>query len=101
MTMVEIQRDAQGRFQLVGELTFRSIPELLQRARLLFNEADAIEVDLCQINRSDSAGLALLVEWMRNAQRDQKSIRFLNMPTKMLEIARSSSLDQILPLERG
>jgi phospholipid transport system transporter-binding protein len=52
------------------------------------------------VERSDSAGLALLVECLRQAHQSGKSLRFFNIPAQMLAIARVSSLDQVLPLQR-
>ncbi len=63
-------------------------------------DAPAVAVDLREVERSDSAGVALLVAWMRSARQAQRDIRFLNMPSQMLNIARVSGLDAILPLAR-
>ena len=57
--------------------------------------------DLAGVERADSAGLALLIEWMRRARRAGRPVRFLNLPPQMLEIARAASLDRVLPLGRG
>jgi len=52
-----------------------------------------------RVVRADSAGLALLVEWMRAARRAGRPLRYRAIPPQMLAIARVSSLDQVLPLE--
>lgn len=90
-----------GRLVLEGELSFATVTRLLYEARRLFEESEEIRIDLQAITRSDSAGLALLVECMRGAQQLGKPIQFLNIPPQMLAIARVSSLDQVLPLSRG
>lgn len=90
-----------GRLALEGELSFATVTRLLHEARRLFEESEEIRIDLQAITRSDSAGLALLVECMRGAQQLGKPIQFLNIPPQMLAIARVSSLDQVLPLSRG
>jgi phospholipid transport system transporter-binding protein len=91
---------AAGRLKLVGDLSFRSVPELLETARDMIGEVAEITVDLAEVRRSDSAGVALLVEWMRDVRRQGKSITYLNIPSQMLAIARVSSLDTVLPLFR-
>ena len=83
-----------------GELTFASVPALWKRCCSSFSERTELEIDLSDIQRADSAGLALLVECVRQARQTGKSIRFFNIPSQMLAIARVSSLDQILPLHR-
>ncbi|MGB2009680.1 MAG: STAS domain-containing protein [Cycloclasticus pugetii] len=42
--------------------------------------------------------MALLVEWMAMAQRSGQGICFQEIPEQMLEIARVSGLDGILPI---
>lgn len=83
-----------------GVLSFESVPALSEQAEALFDGQSRVEIDLNDVQRSDSAGVALLVEWMGQAQRRAVEIRYLNVPAQMLAIARVSSLDQILPLAR-
>lgn len=88
-----------GCFVLSGDLSFETVPRLLESGRVLFEGGTgAIRVDLAAVTRSDSAGLALLVEWLRSARRSGREIAFLNIPAKMLATARVSGLDRVLPL---
>ena len=96
-----IRSGAEGRLDVLGELSFETVPGLWTASQSLFPQQEEIRIDLKDVVRSDSAGLALMVEWMRAAKRDGKPIQFLNMPAQMLAIARVSSLDQVLPLSRG
>lgn len=90
-----------GRLMLEGELSFETVVRLLGEMRRQLDQGTEIQVDLQGVSRADSAGLALLVEWMRNAKALGKSIQYLNIPQQMLDIARVSGLDQVLPLSRG
>lgn len=101
MSRAAIRRAGDGRLAVEGELSFTTVTRLVGEARRLFEQAEEIHIDLQAITRADSAGLALLVECMRYAQRLGKPIQFLNIPPQMLAIARVSSLDQVLPLSRG
>lgn len=101
MTAATLEKDGAGRFQLLGALSFDSVPALCAHASQLFTELDSVQVDLQGVTRSDSAGVALLVEWMRVAREQERVIRFVNIPHQMLAIARVSSLDDILPLSRA
>ena len=100
MSEAEISLKPDGRLAISGELTFASVPELWGRCCSRFSESAELEIDLSGIHRADSAGLALLVECVRQAHQTGKSIRFFNIPAQMLAIARVSSLDQVLPLHR-
>ncbi len=88
------------RFRIQGALTFDTVTRLLARSIELFSHAEALDIDLGGVESADSAGLALLVEWMRYARHHDLPIRFINMPPQMLAIARASSLDHVLPLVR-
>lgn len=81
-----------------GELNFSTVPALLERgSALLAGRAGAIRLDLGGVTRADSAGLALLIEWLRVARRNHASIEIRNMPAQLRAIARVSGLDAILP----
>lgn len=99
--ITNLSRREDGCFILSGALNFQTVPMVWQQGLDLFNEAPSLVLDLQQVSRSDSAGLALLIEWMRFARQQNKPISYINMPTQMLAIARASSLDSILPLARG
>lgn len=88
-------------FRVSGELSFDTVPEVLERSRDLFGRAERIDIDLSGVERSDSAGLALLVEWMREAERLHKPIQFLNIPPQMMAMVRVSGLDQVCPISRA
>ena len=86
----------QDHWKLSGELGFGTVSGILKDSRAGFSEGDDIEVDLSGVTRADSAGLALLVEWLRAAERAGRSITFVNMPAQMQSIARICGLDDIL-----
>ncbi len=84
---------------MVGELTFNTVPEVAVKGLALFKGAGKdLRIDLREVSRTDSAGLALLIAWLRYAKKENKNLRFLNIPAQMLALAQISSLDQILPL---
>jgi len=66
---------------------------------LLPGSGASIYIDLQAVERSDSAGLALLIEWLRVARHLNKTITFRNIPPQMHAIAQVSGLEEILPLE--
>ena len=98
MSEAAIQSEG-GRIKVSGEMTFASVTALLDRSREAFAQAgEMIEVDLANVERVDSAGLALLIEWMRTASAEGKTIRFFGLPEQMQAIAAASDLDSILPI---
>jgi phospholipid transport system transporter-binding protein len=88
-----------GKLQVSGELTFATVSGLLGQSRSLFaNAGEGIEVELSGVERADSAGLALLVAWMRLAASQGNRITFHHLPEQMRAIAAASDLDSLLPL---
>ena len=96
----ELEKVSSGHYILKGQLSFKTVPELwkINKELLFSDEAQILDINLSQIERSDSSGLALLVEWYREAEQDGKKITFFNLPVQMFEIARISGLNEILPL---
>ena len=82
---------------LAGELSFETAPDLLDSQRDLFNRRDQLIIDCKAVTRSDSAGLALLVEWLRQAKRYHCQLMFRNLPGQILDIARVSGVEELLP----
>lgn len=89
-----------GCFSLKGDLTFSTVPALHKTLDKTLNGFENIEINLSQVGRSDSAGLALLIELASMAKQRNSGIEFLNIPYQMLDIARVSRLDSVLSIYR-
>jgi len=83
-----VKSDAQC-WQLTGELSFATVTQLLTE----FTTMPAA-IDLSQVTRTDSAGLALLIELRKRHQ----SIEFHHLPEQMLTLAKVSGVDEILSM---
>jgi len=79
-----------------GELSFATVNDVLLQSNEVFKPVDALTIDLSAVTRSDSAGVALLVSWMRTAKNSNKKIAFHHIPAQMLAIAGASGLDEWL-----
>lgn len=98
MTTTQIQRPETGRINVSGELGAHSVPSLLRSTRGWFDDGDKIIVDLSQVERADSAGVALLLDWWRQAQNHNTQIHYSGAPAQMLDIIRFCALEDVLPL---
>ena len=87
------------RFVVTGEMTLESAKIALIESKGVFDAVNDIEIDLQHVTQADSAGLALLVDWMRAAKKAKKSIAFKHLPEQMDAIAKASDLDELLPLK--
>lgn len=98
----ELEKVSPGHYILKGQLNFASVPVLWNenKSQLFDDDSSTLEINLSQLERSDSSGLAILVEWYREAEQRNKKITFLNLPAQMYQIARISGLNDILPLKQ-
>ncbi|MDJ0750940.1 MAG: STAS domain-containing protein [Woeseiaceae bacterium] len=85
-----------GRFSITGKMTFKTAEDILRASEEPFEGHSQLEIDLAGITDSDSAGLALLLEWVTWANHSVREIRFKDMPDKILAIARTTEVDQLL-----
>ena len=88
-----------GKVLISGELTFSTVNRVIDEIQSLVASLPTLQVDLSDVTRSDSAGLALLVHWMREAKRAKKTLIFHHLPPQMLAIASASGLDELLPMQ--
>ena len=96
MSEFDIKDLGDGRFSLAGKMTFETAEKILRASEEPFEEHSQIEVDLSGVTASDSAGLALLLEWVTWANHSVREIRFKHMPEKILDIARTTEVEGLL-----
>jgi len=85
-----------GRFRVSGVLNAVTVVDLLKESRERFAGVTRIELDLGAVGESDSAGLALLLEWLRVARHANQQIHYTNVPTQISALARISEVDDLL-----
>ncbi len=90
-----------GRYCLYGEMDVETVRITRDLVSPLINSVDLLEIDFSGVKRVDSAGLALLIEWVRESKKLKKEIRYYNIPEQLCAIARVSSLELVLPLFRS
>jgi len=79
-----------------GALTFETVPALYQSSSSWFAGAGDLIIDLAQVERTDSAGLALLIEWLRQARATKRTLRFTNIPMPVQTLIRINGLQDVL-----
>ncbi len=84
---------------VAGDLTFATANDVQMEIQDKLKAVPTITVDLAEVTRSDSAGLALLIDWMRKAKKEDKAITFHNVPQQMIAIAHASGLEELLSLQ--
>lgn len=85
-----------GHFRVSGVLDAATAADVLEQSESAFAQAPQIEVDLGGVGESDSAGLALLIEWLRIARQAGKKIHFANVPAQIEALARISEVEDLI-----
>ena len=95
MQNIEVISLSTASYLIKGDLTFSSITKATIKA-LNFNQSvPIININLQQVGKIDSAGLALLIEWIRFSRAHQIELRFNNIPTQLTALAKLSYISEI------
>ena len=97
----ELTRSSGGQLSAKGRLTFATASIAREAALELFavDPTQKAEVDLSGITASDSAGLAVLLDWLAMARQSGGSLHYTNLPSQVQALARI--IDVLELLERG
>lgn len=87
-----------GRYAVGGAMTFATAAALHAAglATLGGSSEPRLELDCSAVSAADSAGLAVLVDWLAWARGAGRTLQLRNLPEKLVDIARISELDELL-----
>lgn len=93
-----VERLGPARFALAGPLTFATAADVHARglAALDAEQAPRLEMDCSGIGAADSAGLAVLIDWLGSVARSGRRLHYLGLPEELLALARISEVDALL-----
>lgn len=83
-------------FQVSGDLDIWNVMSVYAKSIPDLQIPDRLEFDFSRLKSSDSAGLALMIEWVKFARRINKPVRFGHLSQDMLNIARAAGLDGLI-----
>lgn len=81
-----------------GPLNIETVARLRGIGTKLAKTAREPLFDLKEVTQCDSAALALLTAWTRDAKKTGKQARFIHVPLQLMAIAKLSALDKVLCL---
>ena len=90
LTLVE---QSPGYFTVEGNLTFASIDQQTLKSFKFLKGIDRICIDLAKVGTTDSAGLALMIEWIKHSRMIRAQLWFKNVPEQLQALAKLSGLD--------
>lgn len=88
-----------GHYSLEGELSFDSVEAALKKTAKFFVSPARMVFDLAEVSKADSAGLALLLEWLRQAAAGGVELRYVNLPRQLLAMAEVVGVEDILIID--
>ncbi|MGJ0516158.1 MAG: STAS domain-containing protein [Methylomicrobium sp.] len=94
MNGLNIVDQGAGHYLVDGDLTFATIDKRTVKALAFLTTHKEITIDLARVGNTDSAGLALMIEWIKYCRAKRTLIRFSNVPKQLLSLARLSGFDQ-------
>jgi phospholipid transport system transporter-binding protein len=92
----EVQEGERSRVS--GALHFTTVSPLLGQGEAAIHGGHAAVIDLSTVSGSDSAGLALLIEWLSVAKQAKRGLRYENIPEQLQELARLCEVEPLLTL---
>ena len=103
MTEAQLTPAGPDRWALAGVLDFTTVTRLATEGETLLRAAsargiEALEIDLSGVELANSAGLALLLEWLEMARAQGLRLCYRQLPVSLQRIAAVSNLRELLPL---
>ncbi len=80
-------------YYIEGELTFASINKKTVPSFDFLTNSKEICIDLKKVTTADSAGLALILEWLKYSKQHNTKLIFKNLPQQLLVLGTLSGLD--------
>jgi len=95
---VEILERSGGRIEVNGALTFATARKARQQGLHLLSVSSVreLEVDCSGVSAADSAGLAVLLDWLAAAKRAHRSLQLRNLPEPIRAVAQISDVAEML-----
>ena len=87
----------EGRYALDGVLDFSTVNRVAVGGIALFKRDASVDIDLAGVTSANSAGLALLLEWLDVARARGARVTYRNLPESLVRIAAVSNLATLLP----
>lgn len=94
MNKLAIIDQGSGLFVVDGDLTFATIDKKTVKSFDFLNASKLVTIDLSRVSCTDSAGLALMIEWIKYTRHHRIQLRFKNIPEQLRKLAKLSGFDQ-------
>ena len=94
MSTLNIIDQGSGHYSVDGDLTFASIDQHTVKSLAFLKSSKEVSIDLSKVGSTDSAGLALMIEWIKYCRHNRIHLSFKNIPEQLLTLAKLSGFDK-------
>ena len=83
------------RWALSGDVVIATVSGILAASKSLNMAADTT-VDFAQVNDIDTATISLILEWQRRAQKENQTLKLVNLPANLLSLAQLYGVAELI-----
>jgi len=87
-----------GICKISGDLSFERATQVFDSLNVSNIVEDQLVIDFSDVEQSDSAALAVMLEWTSQAKNSQKQISFINVPDQLMRLIKMVDLQKIVKL---
>ncbi len=84
--------------EVTGDMTFEQAMQVFESINISAINLNDITIDLGAVEQSDSAALAIMLEWTNQARKNRKKVSFSHVPEQLMRLIEMTHLDEILNL---
>jgi phospholipid transport system transporter-binding protein len=81
-----------NRLLISGDLHFSNVMSVYKKSLQQSQQCPELVFDFSQLKSSDSAGLALIIEWIKLSREVNKPIRFTHLSDHIMSLAKAAGL---------
>lgn len=96
MKEATIEKIDDHRFKVNGDMTFNTTQALLSASKQLFAQAKELNLNLSGVNNADSAGLALLLEWIAEIEKKGGKVSLEGIPAPIRTMAKLCQIESTI-----
>jgi len=82
-----------NQFFISGELNFSNVMSIYNKSLAQVQQCPECIFDFSELQSSDSAGLALIIEWIKLSRKINKPVRFVHLSQDIMSIAKAAGID--------
>ena len=82
-----------NQFLISGDLNFSNVMSVYRKSVQQSQQCPELTFDFSQLKSSDSAGLALIIEWIKLSRQLNKPVHFTHLSKDIMSIAKAAGID--------